>query len=138
MCISQFLIILLVIFIDISVRQSGMEMVRKRIISNKAQNISEDKAVENKSDQKERKVISKNTKDEESSKFHYWTEKEEKCLVESRANMEDEFTSSKSHATLWQKLTDKLQENNINVSVKQAQDKWKNLKKEVKRSCRPQ
>lgn len=102
-----------------------MEMVRKEIVSNRAQNISEDKAVEN-------KVISKNTKDEESSKFHYWTDKEEKFLVESRASMEDEFTSSKSHATLWQKLTDKLKENNINVSVKQAQDKWKNLKKKFK------
>lgn len=107
--------------------------MRKEIISNKAEGISsiqemskEEKIWGKKSVQKERKVISKNIKDEESSKFHYWTDNEETFLVESRASMEDEFTSSKSHATLWQKLTEKLQENIINVSFKQAHDKWKN------------
>jgi hypothetical protein len=72
---------------------------------------------------------------EEKSKdlqFHYWTEKEEKMLVETRSSLEEEFSSTKSHNTLWQKVKGILAENNIYVTIKQAQDKWKNLKKKYK------
>ncbi|XP_048732563.2 uncharacterized protein LOC125649244 [Ostrea edulis] len=64
--------------------------------------------------------------------FHYRTDKEEKLLVDTRLSMEEEFCSSKSHTTLWQKVKNSLSENNVHVTSKQAQDKWKNLKKKYK------
>ena len=43
-----------------------------------------------------------------------------------------EFSSSKSHSTLWHKLIKILSDNNVIVSCKKAQDKWKKLKKKYK------
>ncbi|KAJ8309737.1 hypothetical protein KUTeg_011602 [Tegillarca granosa] len=62
-------------------------------------------------------------------KFTRWNVKDEKYLVQLRADMEAEFITNKSHTTLWSKIIEKLAEKHINVTQKQAIDKWKNLKK---------
>lgn len=63
------------------------------------------------------------------SKSHQWTESEEKLLVEKRASMEAQFNNNKAHSVLWGRIVNDMEQFNIRISVKQAIDKWKNLKK---------
>lgn len=56
-------------------------------------------------------------------------ERNEKLLVETRAEMESEFVSNKAHAPLWNKIVQKMASHNVHITPRQTIDKWNNLKK---------
>ncbi|CAC5368190.1 unnamed protein product [Mytilus coruscus] len=64
-----------------------------------------------------------------SDSIHNWTEKEEKLLIAIRGDMEETFNGTKQHDTLWGKVVKKMNQEGVNVSIKQVINKWKNLKK---------
>ena len=65
--------------------------------------------------------------------IHNWTEKEELFLIGVRGGMEDKFQGTKSHETLWLQIQKKLADKDMKVSVSQIINKWKNLKKGIRK-----
>ena len=70
-----------------------------------------------------------NNNNPSTSSSHQWRESEEKLLVQTRASMENQFNLNKSHTVLWGRIVEELRVKEVNVSIQQAKDKWKNLKK---------
>jgi hypothetical protein len=50
-----------------------------------------------------------------------------------RGGMEDKFQGTKSHETLWLQIQKKLADKGMKVSVSQIINKWKNLKKGIRK-----
>ena len=65
--------------------------------------------------------------------LHIWTMEEEKCLVAARLAKEEEFCGTKSHDTLWSAIRGELQNAGVNVTKNQMINKWKSLKKNLKK-----
>lgn len=63
---------------------------------------------------------------------HIWTEEEEKLLITSREEMDDEFHKLKNHEVLWTRITRNIYYNGVKVTRSQVMNKWKNLKKKYR------
>ncbi|XP_062568007.1 uro-adherence factor A-like [Saccostrea cucullata] len=68
-----------------------------------------------------------------------WTESQESLLIDLRHEMDKSFTTTRNHLSLWQKITEKMQEIlNVSISTTQAMYKYNALKKSGKRSLTAQ
>lgn len=54
---------------------------------------------------------------------HIWTEEEEKLLITSREEMDDEFHKLKNHDVLWARITRSMYYNGVKVTRSQVMNK---------------
>ena len=65
---------------------------------------------------------------------HMWTNREIQLLIDLRISLESQFNSNNNHTTLWNKICRELAVQGINVTDKQASNKWKALKSKYKKT----
>ncbi|CAC5357657.1 unnamed protein product [Mytilus coruscus] len=63
---------------------------------------------------------------------HIWKEEEDKLLLELRLGEDNCFNSAKNHETLWNKITQEMNAQKVNVTKAQIINKWKTMKKKYK------
>ncbi|CAC5390723.1 unnamed protein product [Mytilus coruscus] len=79
-----------------------------------------------------KKKIKEKEKEARKVTVHIWKEEEEKLLLELRLGEDNCFNSPKNHETLWNKITQEMNAQKVNVTNAQIINKWKTMKKKYK------